>query len=290
MVGFLLAALGASCTAPAEEHDIVYDTRFGEETSLDIYLPEDDSLERDGKRPAVLFIHGGSWRGGSKDHGTDLGRRLARSGYVVVSINYRLIPKGLFPRNVQDCICSLAWVRANAERYRIDPDRIAVMGYSAGAHLASLVGVASDHPELAPDCELARGQTVAPPAAVIAGSGPQDMREFWEYTDDIEDVLGGSPAGLPHVYDLASPTHHVKAGAPPYLIVTDLSANLGGNSTMRDKLAAVGTYVRLLKIAGSLHILEQGTDPGLVEVGVATDTPEAWLAIDDFLRRTVGRK
>src|SRR5690606_38877290 len=184
------------------------------------------------------------WRGGSKDHGSGLGRRLARSGYVVVSINYRLIPKGLFPRNVQDCICSLAWVRANAGKYRIDPDRIAVMGYSAGAHLASLVGVASHHPELAPDCEIARGQTVAPPAAVIAGSGPQDMREFWEYTDDIEDVLGGSPAGLPHVYDLASPTHHVEAGAPPYLIVTDLSANLGGNSTMRDKLAAVGTYVR----------------------------------------------
>lgn len=276
-----------ACSASSEKRDVVYDARFGEDTSLDVYLPEGGGEAR---RPTVLFIHGGAWKAGSKDHGEGLGRRLARSGYVAVSINYRLVPKGLFPRNVKDCICALAFVRAHADEYRVDPDRIVVAGYSAGAHLAGLVGVASDHPELAPDpeCTAADGKPVKPPAAVIAGSGPQDMHEFHEYTESIEDVLGGPPSGIPHVYDLASPTFHVKPGAPPYLIVTDLSANTGGNSKMRDKLASVGTDVRLLKIAGSLHIIEQGTDPGVLEPGVSTDTPEAWIAIDDFLRRTVG--
>jgi acetyl esterase/lipase len=283
-----------ACTASSEKRDVVYDARFGEDTSLDVYLPDEGGEAR---RPTVLFIHGGSWTSGSKAHGQGLGRRLARSGYVAISINYRLVPRGLFPRNIKDCNCALAFVRAHAEEYRVDPDRIVVAGYSAGAHLASLVGVASEHPELAPDPECAADigghpeglRLLRRPAAVIAGSGPQDMHDFHENVGDgIEDVLGGPPSGIPHVYDLASPTFHVKAGSPPYLIVTDLSASMGGNTKMRDKLAAVGSDVRLLKIAGSLHIIEQGTDPGVLEPGVSTDTPEAWIAIDDFLRRTVG--
>jgi acetyl esterase/lipase len=287
LVAFALLALLAapSCAAPEEKRDVVYDARFGADTSMDVYLPDGD----DTKRPGVLFIHGGSWSGGSKSHFEYTGRRLARAGYVAASIDYRLIPKGFFPNNVKDCICALAFLRAHAEEYQLDPERIVVMGYSAGAHLASLVGLAADHPELTPDCEAAGGRPVALPRGVISASGPQDWRIFWDQSSELaEDVVGGPPDALPHVYDLASPRWHVKPGGPSFLLMQD-AFDIGGIQEMRQSLLAAGTDTRLLKVAGSLHILEQHGDPGSVEVGAATETPEAYIAMDGFLRRTVGR-
>lgn len=276
------------CVAPEERVDISYDDRFGDATLMDVYLPAGDAPAN----PAVLFIHGGSWRFGSKDHFVAAGRRLARSGFVVASINYRLLPEGRFPDNLFDATCSLAYLRAHAEELRIDPERIAVMGYSAGAHLASLVGLASAHPELAPDCAAAAGQPVAPPAAVISASGPQDMRTFWEEAgdkSDVEEIFGGSPAELPRAYELGSPRYHVAPGAPPFLILED-AIDFGGVEAMRAALAGAGNDVRLLKVIGSLHILEQAADPGIYEAGVSSETPEAWIAITDFLFRTVARE
>jgi acetyl esterase/lipase len=190
-----LLALLVACTAPDEKRDIVYDTRFGGTTSMDVYLPDDEGT----RRPAVLFVHGGSWRAGSKEHFEDAGRRLARSGYVVASVNYRLLPHGVFPRNAHDCICAYAYLRAHAEDYGVDPDRIVVMGYSAGAHLAGLVGVASDHPEMIPDCDAAGGRATPLPKGVIAAAGTQDFRLLWASMDDkkfVEEIMGGSPAEI----------------------------------------------------------------------------------------------
>ena len=272
--------------APEERRDVAYDARLGEDGRMDVYFPDGDAP----RNPAVLFIHGGGWTGGDKDHFRNAARRLARSGYVVASTNYRLVPRGTFPRNIQDCLCSLAYLRAHASEHRIDPDRIVVMGYSAGAHLAGLVGLASSNPEVAPDCAEARGAPIAPPAGVIAACGPLDMRTFWRDAKDkadIERIFGGSPATLPHAYALGSPRWHVRAGAPPFLVLGD-AFDFGGIEETRDALAAAGTDVQLLKIAGSLHVLEQHADPGAYEVGMATETPEAWIAIDDFLDRTIG--
>ncbi|HEY0992336.1 MAG TPA: alpha/beta hydrolase [Kofleriaceae bacterium] len=283
----LIVAVGAGCMAPEERLDVSYDDRFGDATLMDLYLPDGDAPAN----PTVLFIHGGSWTGGSKKHFVAAGRRLARSGFVVASANYRLVPDGVFPNNIEDCICSLAYLRAHAADYRIDPDRILVMGYSAGAHLASLVGLASEHPELQPDCEAAAGAAVAPPAAVISASGPQDMRTFWDEVGDksgVEGIFGGSPDELPRMYDLGSPRFHVRPGVPPFLLLED-ALDFGGVEAMRAALVDDGNDARLLKIAGSLHILEQAADPGVYEGGVSSETPEAWIAIDDFLFRTIAR-
>jgi acetyl esterase/lipase len=283
------AASGAAgCVAPEERVDIPYDDRHGSSTLMDVYLPDGDGAAN----PTVLFIHGGSWRFGSKEHFVAAGRRLARSGFVVASINYRLLPEGRFPKNLFDATCALAYLRAHAAELRIDPERIAVMGYSAGAHLASLVGLASSHPELTPDCDAAAGLPVAPPAAVISASGPQDMRTFWEDAgdrSDVEEIFGGSPAELPRAYELGSPRYHVAPGAPPFLILED-AVDFGGIEDMRAALADAGNQVRLLKVNGSLHILEQHADPGVYEAGVSSETPEAWIAITDFLFRTIARE
>jgi acetyl esterase/lipase len=191
---------------------------------------------------------------------------------------------------VNDCVCALAFLRKHAVEYSIDPDRIAVMGYSAGAHLTSLVALASDHPELPVDCEAADGQPVAPPAAAISASGPQDMRLWWHEIDDketVEGIFGGSLDEMPHAYELGSPRYHVKAGAPPFLILHD-ALDFGGVHDFRDALVAAGNDARLLVVEGSLHILEQQDDPGFYEAGVSSETPVAWVAIEDFLFRTLG--
>lgn len=285
MLRFAYLACLVACTAPSLESDVVYDSRLGDDGLLDVYLPD-----AAGPRPAVLFIHGGTWRAGSKAHFRSAGARLARSGYVAASINYRLLPDGVFPNNLSDCICALAFLRAHADEYGIDRDRIAVMGYSAGAHLASLVALASDHPELPSDCDAAGGQPIAPPAAAISASGPQDMRHWYDELGDkstVTEIFGGTPDELPRAYELGSPRYHVKPGAPPFLIMADI-VDFGGVHDFRDALVDAGNDASLLEVEGSLHILEQFDDAGFYEGGVASETPVAWVAIEHFLARTIG--
>lgn len=284
---YALAVLALGCNAPTEISDISYDDRYGASTTMDFYLPDDGALVH----PTVMFIHGGGWVGGDKDHAYNIGPRLARSGYAVASINYRLVPKGRFPNNATDCMCALAFLRARAEDYAIDPARIAVVGYSAGAQLAGLVGLASDHPELPADCDAAGGLPVAPPVAVVAASGAQDMVEFHDWTSDpgaVDDIFGGSPTQVPHAYELGSPIFHVRPGVVPFLLMGD-AIDFGGIEAMRDALVATGNDARLLRVAGSAHILVQHDDPGIYEGGMTIESPEAWIALGAFLERTIGR-
>ncbi len=286
---FLALMCLAACAAPVEVLDVSYDERYGASTSLDLYLPDEPGTAAE-PHPTLMFIHGGAWKAGDKEHFVAAGRRLARSGFAVASINYRLVPAGVFPANLDDSLCALAFLRAHASEYDLDPERIAVMGYSAGAHLASLVGLASEHPEIAADCDAAGGRPVAPPAAVISASGPQDMLAFWQAAGDksgVEAIFGGSPDELPRAYELGSPSYHVRTGAPPFLLIGD-AVDFGGIDAMRDALAAAGNDVRLLRVAGSLHILVQHSDPGIYEGGMASEAPESWIAIEDFLFRTIG--
>jgi acetyl esterase/lipase len=272
-----------ACTTARVEHDVSYDDRH-DATKLDVFIPDDGAPAH----PTVLFIHGGSWRYGDKSIFWFSAQRLAASGFTVATIDYRLLPSGVFPNNIQDCVCALAFLRAHAADYAIDPARIAVMGYSSGAQLAGLVGIAADRPELAPDCAAADAP-IALPAAAIPASGPMDMKLFYDQisTDSIADVFGGTPAELPHAYELGSPRFYVRPDVPPFLLLVD-AIDLGGVHDMRDALAADGNDVRLLQIAGSAHVLEQRDDPGIYDVAVSSETPEAWIVIEDFLFRTIG--
>ncbi len=276
--------VAAACTTAKVQRDISYDDRQSE-TTLDVYMPDDAARTH----PTVMFIHGGSWRYGDKSIFYFAAERLAASGFAVASINYRLLPSGVFPNDVQDCLCALAFLRTHATDYAIDPDRIAVMGYSSGAQQAGLVGIAADRSELAPDCAAAAGQPIALPAAAIPASGPMDMRLFYDQlpVDAVADVFGGTPDQLPHAYDLGSPRFYVRPQVPPFLLLVD-AIDVGGVYDMRDALAAAGDDVRLLQVAGSAHVLEQRDDPGVYDVGVSSETPEAWIAIEDFLFRTIG--
>ena len=283
MVWAVVVVVGG-CGAPDSRRDVSYDPRHGEAGLMDVYMPDGA-----GPHPGVMLIHGGGWRAGSRSAYTDAAKRLARSGYVAATIEYRLVGEGGgYPGTVQDCVSALAHFRANAPAYGLDPRRVAVMGYSAGGHLAGLLGVAATAPEHVPDC--AAGAT-DPPNAVIVGAGATDLRgrdHSW-----VRDFLGGTEAERPAQYASASPITHVGPNKPPFLFVggsADWFVDIDDNGyVMQRALSAAGNDARVLQVTGGGHLLNATTDNGGLMLGTSEVTPEAWIAIIDFLDRTVGR-
>ena len=282
LVCLVVCPVALGCQAPTEIDNVSYDDRYAE-TKLDLFLPEGGGSAR----PTVLMIHGGAWRMGDKDHFANAGRRLARSGWVAASINYRLVPDGVFPRAAQDSGCALAFLQENASRWDIDPKRIAVMGYSAGGHLASLLGVAWNEDAIRPDCASGRPSR---PAAAIPGSGVHDLRAR-SNASWVQDFMGGSLDELPAEYEQASPIAQIDPGEPPFLLVTGGADWIGveeQSQWMRDALRAEGNEAEELRLAGAGHLLQPGVDSGEIQFQTALETPEAWLVLADFLARTIG--
>jgi len=279
-LGLCLAVL-TGCSDVVVESNVSYDDRF-DAAKLDVYSPPRTQTAR----PAVIVIHGGGWRDGfSRRDMADHANRLAAAGYVAFNIDYRGTPGGgQFPHAVQDCICALAFVRAHAEDYGIDPTRIATYGYSAGGHLASMLGTAAADPIVAPDC--AAGPTT-PVAAVVSGAGPEVMQLLPEVSA-VTDFVGGTQAEVPELYDEASPITYVAEGAPPFLFIngeSDWFVDIEHAHRMRRALDAVGTETHLLAIPGGGHLLNRSTGGESWDVQLSIDTPEAWAATIDFLDR-----
>lgn len=277
-------SLAPGCGDSYVEHaKVSYDPRFGDRTIMDIYGPIGD-----GPFPAVLMIHGGGWSAGDRSEYSDAAKRLARSGYVTASIEYRLTPAGQYPVDVQDCLCALAFLRVHASEYHVDPARVAAWGYSAGGHLASIIGAAADEPSHAPDCPAASGRPVAPPAAVVAGAAPEDFRG-WGWASGY---LGGSESDRPEIYVRASPITHVRSGMPPFLFINgdaDLIVPPDMARRMRDAMIGTGNDASALVITGGGHLVNTNRN-GAWDVELADLTPEAWVAAVAFLDRTVGKR
>jgi acetyl esterase/lipase len=145
---FLLTLVAGvtGCDSAAFEVDrnLTYDPTIGIHGTFDVYVPEADSA-RTG-RPAILAIHGGAWRGGDKAWGRQIAEEFCPIGYVVFAINYRLAgrPGGTWPAQIEDVQNALKHIRANARQFRVDPNRIASLGMSAGGHLATMVALRDD--------------------------------------------------------------------------------------------------------------------------------------------------
>jgi acetyl esterase/lipase len=279
-----LTVLLAACGSGTQVYESVsYDRRFGDATVMDIHVPD---AGRAAGRPTIMLIHGGGWRYGARDGYTDAAERYAAAGYVAATIEYRLVPSGIYPAMVQDCLCALSFLRANADAYGIDPDRIAVSGYSAGGQLSALVGTASDLPAHQPDCEW--GPT-APPAAAIPGDGAYDFTAN-EPSWLVKDFLGGTPAEVPDNYVNSSPLLHVRPGVPPFLVIhggADM-VPIEGAKALVTAVRDAGSEAHFLDVSGAGHVTSSTTATDGVYLQAASDTPEAWAATIDFLDRTLG--
>ncbi len=163
---------------------------------LDLYQPQGPA---DGLRPALVFVHGGGWRGGDKGAGQfkSLPERFAARGYVCISVNYRLTDEAPFPACLEDVKCAVRWLRAHAGEYHIDPDRIGAYGNSAGAHLVSLLGLVGPDAGFEGDGPYQEHSSLV--QAVCPSATPTDFAN-WEqaasYERAIAPLLAGPAASL----------------------------------------------------------------------------------------------
>jgi acetyl esterase/lipase len=141
---FVFGGSGCASEAYDVKENLTYDSTIGFDGTFDFYEPKSDSGRTN--RPAVLAIHGGAWRGGDKAWGAQFAEELCPLGYVVFSINYRVSsrPNATWPAQIEDVQKALKHIRANAARFRIDANRIASLGMSAGGHLATMVALRDD--------------------------------------------------------------------------------------------------------------------------------------------------
>ena len=186
----------------------------GERQQLDIYLPK--NYQEEEKLPVLVWIHGGGWTTGDKK---DMpGKFFINRGYACISVNYRLSQQAVFPAQIEDCKGAIRWLRANAQTYHLDPDRIGVWGASAGGHLSALLGVTNNKKEFDVGENLEHSSTVQ---AVCDIFGPTDFTAIFaaDAFSVITSLLGGPVSEKRELAVKASPITHITKEAPPYLIL-----------------------------------------------------------------------
>jgi acetyl esterase/lipase len=270
-----LAWLASSCTGAVPppgvelETGIVFGKGGTRELTLDLTRPKQHQTNM----PAVVFIHGGGWVGGDKASFHPFMFHLSQGGVVCVTAAYRLAPHDRFPAQLEDVKCAVRWLRANAEKYGVDPARIAAFGGSAGAHLAALLGATTGQPQW--EGQGGHAEHSSAVAAVVGLAGPYDLalahrdssrqnpREGAAVRGMLEAFLGGTPQKVPKQYRDASPVSHVKHDTPPMMLVhgtADTLVPIAQSEVFAETLRAAGVEVELLHLEGGTHS-DFGKDP-----------------------------
>jgi acetyl esterase/lipase len=226
--------------------NIIFGTGGGRDLHLDLFLPNNEKP----LRPGIVFIHGGGWKKGDKTKFQRQAAHLASKGFIGACIEYRLSGEAKFPAAVQDCKCAVRWMRANAKKYRIDPDRIAVMGGSAGGHLAAQVGT-TDESFRTLEGNGGHAQYSSRVQAVVSYYGKFDVRGI-----DRPDFFGQSYKAIPDLYALGSPIVHVTADDPPMLLchgTADETVPYAQSVRLHAALRTIGVHAVLKTAEGAGH-------------------------------------
>jgi acetyl esterase/lipase len=227
---------------PSWERDIPFWTIPHTDRQLlcDVWHPAD------GKTTGLAFVylHGSAWAAFDKDFGTrPFLRHLAAQGHTVMDVAYRLVPEVDIYGMVGDAKRAVAWIKANADRYGVNPEKIVLGGSSAGAHIALLAAYTPQHPELMPEdvknadlsvcgvvsyygnTDLVAGHKVLDVENFSAKVPPVpigtklDPKKAFNYAGRVDLLLGGHPEQVPDMYRLACPTTYVHPGSPPTLLM-----------------------------------------------------------------------
>jgi acetyl esterase/lipase len=229
---------------------------------LDLYLPK--SRKAGEKSPAVLLIHGGGWKEGDKRQAREIefGMTLAKNGFVAASINYALRSDGKFPLNLQDCKNGVRYLRAHADELGIDPNRISVMGGSAGGHLALLVAYTGDQSNLAPSQPYPGVSDKVLSVVDFYGvsnlatrkeTDPSGKPLKIEPLDSTTQSIFGS---TPQDWKKASPVTYVKRDVPPTLILhgkKDTTVDSDQSQELADALKKAGANYEIIWLPNAPH-------------------------------------
>ena len=264
--GILPLALIAAAPTPARLKVVTNVTFLAPDRAekLDVYLPAPPTAGA-ALSPAVVWIHGGGWTGGTKNEARakEICGTLAAAGYVAVSIDYRL-GDGAWPTNLYDCKNAVRFLRAHAVEYQLDPQRIAVAGGSAGGHLALMVGLTADAPAFEPTGAATPYPKISSRVgAMVNLYGITNLltrrkpdstgKPTAEFVDGgAIKVYGATREANPKLWREVSPVTHVRKNSPPVLIMH------GRADTTVDYEQAI-ELAAVLKKAGTpheLHLIE----------------------------------
>lgn len=250
--------------------DVVYATVGNTRLHMDICLPE----KMPGHAlPAIVWIHGGGWKQGN--YKWNRSAIFVKHGYAAVSIQYRFLDQAKFPAQIHDCKAAIRFLRANASRYGIDPDRIGVWGGSAGGHLAALLGTSGGIRELEGD--LGNAGVSSRVQAVCEWYGPNDLTLRITEPEPgrkkpplLVQLLGATFYENPAIYRLASPITHISKDDPPFLIVhgdNDELVPIEQARLMHDALLRAGVESTLITVKNGNHgLTAPGQNPSQEEI------------------------
>lgn len=243
----ILFSRGIDC-APADEADIG-------KRQLDVAYAENEV------RPLVVFVHGGGWRRGSRLAGRQLQDTLLSAGFTVASVDYRLWPSVDVQESAADVARAVRYLHDNAGRFNLDPDRTALIGHSAGAHIVALVIM---HPAMTEMSGLLRDRVSS---VVLLDSHGLDVMSYVTDRPNLAEIFGKDPAERASV----SPVHLLNHSPPDYLPAFAIAWNSDREPTsvqsllILEALNAVGANITALPYTKKPHraFLTDFRDPGL---------------------------
>lgn len=233
--------------------DINYASTTNRKQALDLVLPKN----RAGKKlPLIVYIHGGAWLAGSKSQGIGSVMPYVKSGnFAGASVEYRFSQEAVWPAQIHDCKAAIRWLRGNAEKYNLDPDRIAVWGGSAGGHLSAMLGTSGGVKELEGD--LGEFDSVSSRVqAVVDVCGPSDLLTITNSPSAIRHgladapeakLLGGRIAEKVELARSASPVAFATKDDPPFMIVhgtKDLTVPFTQSEELNEALLKAGVTTK----------------------------------------------
>jgi acetyl esterase/lipase len=256
-----------SSAAPPEdvriEKDLNYAGTSNPRQTLDLLLPK--TARSDKPLPVIVNIHGGAFRAGDKSMGArELAGLVAGGDYAGATINYRLSGEATWPAQIHDCKAAIRWLRANAAKYRLDPDRIGVIGASAGGHLAAMLGLAGDVAALEGNVGPHAG-TSSRVKCVVDQFGPSDLLAMGDYPSQIDHnapdspesrLIGGALQEHKEAARSASPISHVSRDDPPFLIfhgTEDPLVPCNQSERLAEALKAAGVPCVFVKVVDAGH-------------------------------------
>lgn len=231
---------------------------FGKGGDLDLELDLAMPAEGKGPFPAIVCIHGGGWKSGHRAELAPLIELFAKHRFVAVTVSYQFAPKHPFPAQVEDCKAAVRWLRANAEKYRVNPDKIGAVGFSAGGHLACMLGAANAKDGL--EGNGGNPNHSSKIHAVVSFFGPTDLTEK-TWNSLIENAffvgfLGGKFEDRKEAYRKASPIVYCNRECPPFLFfhgTNDPLVDIVHSQRMSKKLRELGVSAELVTMEGDGH-------------------------------------
>ena len=260
---------GFDSVAERPSETATYARPDGEELKLDVWKPpggDGGSFDRNSSgrdtqaRPAVVVVHGGGWHAGSRSEFPRWNAWLADKGYVVFDIDYRLSPPARWQDAPEDVRCAIGWVKENSARYDVDPERVALMGRSAGGQLALLTAYTESASTLSKGCEAGKGRDTGV-AAVVAFYPPTDLARLssFGYLGGMEPFLGGTQDAVPQHYRLSSPISRLGPGDPPTFLAhggDDQIVPPGQSELLANRLREVGVTERFVELPWANHTFD----------------------------------